>query len=51
MPLVEQERTHFVSLCKRRVGVSWDGRRITAPPGIVDDEGYVDLTPVIKKIE
>jgi len=49
LPLVEQDRTHFVALCKRRVGVSWDGRRVVAPRGVLDADGFVDLAPVMKK--
>ena len=33
----------FLALTKMGVGVSLDGRRITAPPGLVDAEGYTDL--------
>ena len=31
------------------VSVSWDGRRITAPPGVIDEDGIMDLTPYIRK--
>lgn len=51
VPLVEQDRTHYVALLKRKVGVSWDGRRIVAPPGVVDSNGMVDLSPAMKKGE
>lgn len=30
------------------VGVSWDGRRITAPKGVVDSEGRIDLRPYLR---
>jgi hypothetical protein len=28
-----------------RISVSWDGRRIVAPPGVVDEQGMCDLEP------
>jgi len=27
------------------IGVSWDGPRVTAPPGVVDKNGFMDLEP------
>ncbi len=27
------------------VSVSWDGRRVLAPPGVMDTEGFLDLRP------
>lgn len=30
------------------VAVSWDGRRIVAPPGVVNEVGFVDLTPFLR---
>eukprot|EP00803_Ostreobium_quekettii_P008157 evm.model.scf_3012.1 EVM.evm.TU.scf_3012.1 scf_3012:3275-11455(+) len=50
-PMVEHMYNHFYALTKLGVGVSRDGTRITAPPGVVDTEGFVDLTPVLKKQE
>jgi hypothetical protein len=46
-PLQSQEE--FTALVKLGVGVSWDGRRVTAPPGVLDRNGFVDLTAAIKK--
>ncbi|KAF8069495.1 Lpc [Scenedesmus sp. PABB004] len=45
VPLVDQDRSHFLALCNARVGVSWDGRRLVAPPGVLDAEGRLDLAP------
>jgi hypothetical protein len=33
----------MVALMKAGVGVSWDGRRIVAPPGVISKVGLVDL--------
>lgn len=30
------------------VGVSWDGRRITAPSGVVGADGRMDLRPYVR---
>jgi len=29
------------------VGVSWDGRRVLAPSGVLDAEGFADLRPYL----
>lgn len=43
--LVEEDRSHYLALVNARIGVSWDGRRIVAPPGVVDEQGMCDLEP------
>lgn len=48
-PLVDESYNNFYALNKLKVGVSWDGFRVTAPPGVIDDKGFVDLTPILKK--
>jgi hypothetical protein len=45
VPMVEEDRSHFLALVNAGVGVSWDGRRIVAPPGVVDAQGTCDLEP------
>jgi hypothetical protein len=44
LPYCEQDRSDMVALIKAGVGVSWDGRRVVAPPGVVDPQGLVDLS-------
>lgn len=44
LPCCEQDRSDMVALMKAGVGVSWDGRRVVAPPGVVDEHGCVDLS-------
>ena len=39
-----QSQEEFTALFKRGITVSLDGRRVEAPPGIVDSDGLVDLT-------
>lgn len=43
--LVEQDRSHMLALENAGVGVSWDGRRVTAPPGVLRPDGTLDLAP------
>jgi hypothetical protein len=43
--MVDQDRSHFLALVNAGVGVSWDGSRVTAPPGVVDKNGTMDLEP------
>lgn len=45
VPMVDEDRSHFLALVNAKVGVSWDGRRIVAPPGVVDEHGMCDLEP------
>lgn len=45
MPMVEEDRSHWLGLVNAKIGVSWDGRRIVDPRGIVDEEGLCDLEP------
>ena len=49
--MVNHTYNHFYALSKLGVSVSEDGRRIIAPPGVVDDDGFVDLTKVNLKAE
>lgn len=36
---------------KLGVKVSWDGRKVIAPSGVLDKDGFVDLAAAIKKRE
>lgn len=45
VPMVDEDRSHFLALVNAGVGVSWDGHRIVAPPGVVDEQGMCDLEP------
>lgn len=45
VPLAEEDRSHFLGLVNARISVSWDGRRIVDPRGIVDEQGVCDLEP------
>ena len=36
---------------KLGVNVSWDGRKVIAPPGIIDDKGFVNLGAALKKLD
>lgn len=39
-----QSQEEFTALVRRGVCVSWDGKRVVAPEGVVDENGFVDLT-------
>lgn len=43
--MVDQDRSHFLALVNAKISVSWDGRLIVAPPGVVDGQGMCDLEP------
>lgn len=45
VPMVDQDRSHFLALCNAKVSVSWDGRRVLAPEGVIDKEGMMDIEP------
>jgi hypothetical protein len=45
VPLVDEDRSHYLALINAHVAVSWDGRRVVAPPGVVDDQGMCNLEP------
>ena len=49
MPLVRENYNHFHALSKLGVRVAWDGKTIEGPPGVIDADGYVDLTPILDK--
>jgi hypothetical protein len=42
--LLLQSQEEFTALMRRGISVSWDGRRVTAPEGVLDEAGFVDLT-------
>lgn len=44
-----QSQEDYLALTRAGVGVSLDGRRVTAPPGVVDADGFANLTSRIKK--
>ena len=46
-----QSQEEFSALVKLGVKVSWDGRRVIAPPGVLDADGFVDLTAALRKHE
>ena len=41
----------YLTLLKLGVGVSWDGRTVTSPPGVIDSEGFADLTTADNKAD
>lgn len=45
VPMVDQDRSHFLALVNANVSVSWDARRVIAPPGVLDDHGMMDIEP------
>eukprot|EP00878_Enallax_costatus_P021022 GHUV01022239.1.p1 GENE.GHUV01022239.1~~GHUV01022239.1.p1 ORF type:complete len:120 (+),score=27.24 GHUV01022239.1:1167-1526(+) len=45
VPMVDQDRSHFLALCNAKVSVSWDGRRVISPPGLIDEHGMMDIEP------
>lgn len=45
VPVVEQDRFHYLALVKAGVQPTWDGRAVEAPAGVIDKQGMVDLTP------
>lgn len=48
LPLSGHSQIEFLALLKAGVGVSWDGRRVTAPPNVVSPTGLIDLRPYIR---
>ena len=44
MCALKQGVPHYVALTKAGVRVSWDGSKVEAPPGVVDKNGFADLT-------
>ena len=44
---VAQSQEEYTALFKRGITVSLDGRKVVAPPGMVDSQGFVDLTAEI----
>ncbi|GBF97219.1 lysophosphatidylcholine acyltransferase [Raphidocelis subcapitata] len=51
VPMVDQDRAISQALEAARVRPSLDGRRVVAPPGVLDAEGRVDLGPWLAKQE
>lgn len=49
LPLSSHSQSHFLALLKAGVGVSWDGRKVTAPEGIIDHSGLIDLRPYMDR--
>lgn len=43
LPLVSANHDDFVMLSKLKVKVSLDGRRVMAPPGVVNSDGFIDV--------
>lgn len=48
---VLQSQEEFSALAKLGVKVSWDGRRVIAPPGVIEEGGFVDLMGATRKRE
>ena len=44
-----QSQEDYLALMRARVGVSLDGRRVVAPPGVVDADGFANLVKGAKK--
>ncbi len=44
-----QSQEEFRALVSRGVAVSWDGRKIIAPAGVIDGNGFMDLTVGVSK--
>lgn len=44
-----QSHTEYKSLERSGVHMSWDGRRMLAPEGLLTDGRYVDLEPFARK--
>ncbi len=44
-----QSHVEFKSLERSGVHMSWDGRRLLAPEGLLQDGRFIDLQPFTKK--
>ncbi len=44
-----QSQEEFRALVSKGVTVSWDGRKVVAPAGTVDENGLIDLTVGVSK--
>ena len=44
-----QSHTEYKSLERSGVHLSWDGRRMLAPKGLLQDGRYIDLEPFARK--
>lgn len=51
VPLVDEDRSICMALEAAGVRPSLDGRRVEAPPGVLDEKGRVDLGPWLQRIE
>lgn len=51
IPLVEESYNEYYALRKAKITPSWDSRRIVDPLNVTDENGFVDLTPFMKKVE
>ncbi|KAK9866278.1 hypothetical protein WJX84_006341 [Apatococcus fuscideae] len=49
LPQVDQSHVEFKSLERSGVHMSWDGRRLLAPEGLLQDGRFIDLQPFTKK--
>ena len=47
--MVDHSIEHYYALTKLDIINSWDGRSVVGPPGVIDEDGFVDLTKWKKK--
>jgi hypothetical protein len=45
--MIDQDRSHFLAMVNAGIAVSWDGRRVVAPPGVIDANGIANLEPFV----
>lgn len=43
--MIDQDRSHFLAMVNAGIRVTWDGRRVTALPGVMDARGIANLEP------
>ncbi|GMH35663.1 hypothetical protein BSKO_03531 [Bryopsis sp. KO-2023] len=51
VPLVEEGVNEFHALLKSGIRTTYDGSEITAPPGVIDENGFANLTLALKKTQ
>lgn len=51
VPMVDQDRSISMALERAGVRPSYDGRSVTAPPGVLDEKGRIDLGPWLERGE
>eukprot|EP00210_Caulerpa_lentillifera_P003281 g3132.t1 len=49
VPMVNESYNHMYALGKLGLRVSWDGKTIHDPNHVIDNDGFVDLTPILDK--